>query len=242
MQFLPVIDVRGGIVVRAIAGRRSDYRPLVSRLTTSTDPLAVARAFREHFSWTDVYIAHLDAIAGAEPAFSIFKSLQADGFRLWVDAGIRNVADADRLAAAGVNHTIVGLETVRGPEVWRAIGQRLGTDRVVFSLDLRGGQPLTATAAWDTADASQIVKRVVADGGRRVIVLDLARVGVGSGTGTEGLCAELVRRHPGLAIYAGGGVRGPGDVQRLKSIGVAGVLLASALHDGAITSPVSDAS
>src|SRR3954451_24567824 len=46
MQIIPVLDIQGGIVVRAIGGRRSEYRPLVSRLTDSTEPLAVAHAMR----------------------------------------------------------------------------------------------------------------------------------------------------------------------------------------------------
>jgi phosphoribosylformimino-5-aminoimidazole carboxamide ribotide isomerase len=230
MMILPVIDLRNGIVVRAIAGRRAEYRPLVSRLTDSTEPLAVARAVRDRFGWTAVYLADLDAIGGAAPAFDALERLRADGFQLWLDAGVRDVADAERLAAAGVDQVIVGLETVRGPAEWEAIVRRLGAERVVFSLDLRDGRPVAASADWP-ADAAAIVARVVADGGRRMIVLDLARVGGGRGTGTEALCAELVRRHPGVAFFAGGGVQTLDDVGRWEAIGVAGVLMASALHD-----------
>ena len=43
MRIIPVLDVMGGIVVRAVAGRRSEYRPLVSKLTTSVEPAEVAR-------------------------------------------------------------------------------------------------------------------------------------------------------------------------------------------------------
>ena len=38
------------------------------------------------------------------------------GFRLWVDAGVRTVTDAIRLANAGVAVVVIGLETVRGPD------------------------------------------------------------------------------------------------------------------------------
>jgi phosphoribosylformimino-5-aminoimidazole carboxamide ribotide isomerase len=231
MMILPVIDLRNGIAVRAIAGRRAEYRPLVSRLTASTEPLAVARAIRDRFGWTAVYLADLDAIGGAAPAFDVLERLRADGFQLWLDAGVRDVADAERLEAAGVDQVIVGLETVHGPAEWKVIVRRLGAERVVFSLDLRNGRPVAASADWP-ADAAAIVARVVADGGRRVIVLDLARVGGGRGTGTEELCVELVRQHPGVAFFAGGGVRSLDDVGRWEAIGVAGVLVASALHDG----------
>ena len=35
LQILPAIDLRGGMVVHAVAGRREAYRPLVSRLCAS---------------------------------------------------------------------------------------------------------------------------------------------------------------------------------------------------------------
>jgi phosphoribosylformimino-5-aminoimidazole carboxamide ribotide isomerase len=232
MKILPVLDLSRGVVVRAVAGRRSEYRPLVSQLTRSVDPLAVATAIRDRFGWTEFYLADLNAIGGDEPSFSVYEQLHAAGFRLWLDAGVRDVADAERLALGGVAQVVVGLETVRGPEAWQAIVQRLRAERVVFYLDLRYGRPLVATGAWHTDDAHRIVAQVVAHGGRRLIVLDLGRVGTAGGTGTEALCAALLRRHPGLAIIAGGGIRGWDDVRRLEAVGVAGVLVASALHDG----------
>jgi phosphoribosylformimino-5-aminoimidazole carboxamide ribotide isomerase len=67
---------------------------------------------------------------------------------------------------------------------------------------------------------------------RSLIVLDLARVGSGTGIGTEALCQRLAACHPDVEIVAGGGVRGVADLLRLKEIGVHGVLVASALHDG----------
>ncbi len=232
MRFLPVLDIQNVIVVRAVGGRRSEYRPLVSRLTDSTDPLSVAEAIRARFGWPDLYIADLDSIAarGFAPGFALYARLRAAGFSLWLDAGVRTADDADRLADAGVERVIVGLETVRNLAEWQTIVRRLGPDRVVFSLDLRGGVPL---AAWNM-DAATVADNVVAAGGRQMIVLDLARVGTGVGLGTEVLCAELVRRHPDVAVYTGGGVRGWDDVRRLEAGGAAGVLLASALHDGLI--------
>ena len=74
MRFLPVLDIRGGIVVRALAGRRSEYRPLVSQLTDSTDPVVVAEAIRADFGWTEFYVADLDAINRFRPRQSISHS------------------------------------------------------------------------------------------------------------------------------------------------------------------------
>ena len=69
---------------------------------------------------------------------------------------------------------------------------------------------------------------------REVLVIDLARVGSGAGPPLEAV-AQLAQALPGVAIYAGGGVRGDGDLLALESAGAAGALVATALHEGNIT-------
>jgi phosphoribosylformimino-5-aminoimidazole carboxamide ribotide isomerase len=234
MRILPVLDVRGGLVVRGVAGRRDEYRPIVSRLTPSCRPLDVACAFRDCFDLTHLYLADLDALSGAPPALATFAELQAAGFRLWVDAGVRDGAGAAALAAAGLDGIILGLETLAGPAELAAAQAGCG-ERLIFSLDLKAGQPLHSGRGWDGQDALSIAAQVAAAGIKRLIVLDLARVGVGSGPGTEGLCAQLASAYPDVEILAGGGVRSRADLGRLRDCGVRGALVASALHDGTLT-------
>src|SRR5690348_1439799 len=116
MRIVPVLDVQGGVVVRGVGGRRLEYRPLVSRLTASCRPLEVAEAFRAHFGLDELYLADLDAIAGGTAALELYAALQARGFRLWVDAGLRTAAMGIPLAAGGVERLVAGLETLAGPQ------------------------------------------------------------------------------------------------------------------------------
>jgi phosphoribosylformimino-5-aminoimidazole carboxamide ribotide isomerase len=67
-----------------------------------------------------------------------------------------------------------------------------------------------------------------------MIVLDLARVGKNDGPGTDALARALIDRFADLGVYIGGGVRDMDDLKRLESLGVAGVLVSSALHNGAL--------
>jgi phosphoribosylformimino-5-aminoimidazole carboxamide ribotide isomerase len=235
MRVLPVLDLKGDVVVRGIAGRRDEYRPVVSRLTASAQPLDVARVFRAHFGLTELYLADLDAIAGAAPSLALYTRLHADGFRLWVDAGIHDNEDAGTIEAGGVERLVAGLETLAGPEALRRLCEEFGGERVVFSLDLKGGRPLSGSPDWGTDDPWSLARRAVDCGVRRLIVLDLTRVGVSAGTGTEELCGRLTTAYPQVEVVAGGGVRGPGDLLRLRQCGVRGVLIASALHDGRLT-------
>jgi phosphoribosylformimino-5-aminoimidazole carboxamide ribotide isomerase len=69
---------------------------------------------------------------------------------------------------------------------------------------------------------------------RELLVIDLARVGSGSGPPLDAV-AELAAALPGVAIYAGGGVRDDADLSALESAGAAGALVATALHEGRLT-------
>ncbi len=232
MRILPVLDLQNGQVVRGIGGRRHEYRPIVSRLTPSAHPWDVARAFRDQLGLAELYLADLDAIAGADPALETYGGLRALGFRLWVDAGVRDLHRAALLAGARIEGIVVGLETVSGPQALETVCRELGNERIVFSLDLKEGRPLGDTSGWPAPDPEMIAQQAIALGIRRLLVLDLARVGGEAGTGTETLCRRLVQAHPDVELAAGGGVRGLQDLERLRQAGVQAVLVASALHDG----------
>ncbi|HYV38227.1 MAG TPA: HisA/HisF-related TIM barrel protein [Gemmataceae bacterium] len=232
MRILPVLDLMHGQVVRGVAGKREHYQPIRSPLAASATPLAVARAFREHFQLIELYLADLDAIAGSLPAIEVFLTLQSEGFKLLVDAGLRCAADAAPLLTAGVSAIVAGLETVLEPLALEEIVKQVGSDLLVFSLDLKNGQPLTTSAAWGTTTPFGIASKAIGLGVRRLLILDLARVGVGTGTGTESLCAQLKQMYPNIELLAGGGVRGGQDLERLRQCGVDCALVASALHDG----------
>jgi phosphoribosylformimino-5-aminoimidazole carboxamide ribotide isomerase len=235
MRILPVIDLMHGQVVRGVAGRRHEYKPIVSKLTKSSDPIDVAEVFREHFDFNELYLADLDAIARRPLAFPLYDELQHRGFRLWIDAGLRDANDAVPLLDRGVACIIAGSETIAGPSALADLIQRVKPSRLVFSLDLKGGQPLAVANGWQGDDANGIAAQALALGAQRILVLDLAHVGVGAGVGTEVLCSHLRRAHPELEIAAGGGVRGAQDLVLMRNAGADWLLVASALHDGRLT-------
>ena len=235
MHILPVIDLLHGQVVRGVAGRRHEYKPIISQLTESTNPIDVAEVFRGHFGFNELYLADLDAIARRPPALALYDELQRRGFRLWIDAGLCDASDAVPLVKRNVASVIGGLETIAGPAALANLIQCVTPSRLVFSLDLNGGQPLAAANGWKSTDASGIAAQAIALGVQRMLVLDLAQVGVGAGVATEVLCSHLRRAHPHLEIAAGGGVRGTQDLELMRGVGVDWLLVASALHDGRVT-------
>lgn len=240
MTILPVLDLMGGQIVHGVAGRRDEYRPIVSQLAASAEPRAVARAFREHLGLTELYLADLGAIGGEQPAMATYHALQFDGFRLWIDAGLRTARDISTkmLVVANVANIVIGLESVAGPDEVARIARRVGVDRAVFSLDMKAGRTLIENDAWPSREPDRIAEHVIVGLGiRRLIVLDLASVGMGHGVTTLDLCARIKRQYPHVEVTVGGGVRGFDDLLLLRTAGVDNVLVASALHDGRLTRP-----
>jgi phosphoribosylformimino-5-aminoimidazole carboxamide ribotide isomerase len=235
LRVIPVLDVKGGLAVHAVAGRRDHYGPVRSILHATSDPIALGRAYRDLLGLHTVYLADLDALTGRPPDLALYRGLLAQGLDLWVDAGLRDAAMLPPLLSAGVPTLIAGLETVRGLSALAAIVERAGPERVVFSLDLRDGRPLFAPdASWESDDPRVLAESVRALGVRRLILLDLARVGTGSGPGTLPLLESLKGSHRDWEIIVGGGIAGPDDLERLKQTPASAVLIGSALHDGRI--------
>lgn len=237
---LPVMDLKGGVVVRGVGGRRDEYRAVESVLCDDPSPRVVAKAFREELGLNALYIADLDAIQGtAPPAFDVYRHLAADGARMMIDAGMKNRSDGERfLASAGksaewLSGLIVGMESLESADEGRGLADLLG-DRMIFSLDLRNGKPLTGIDAWKRRSPVQIAEEVLPWGVRRMIVLDLARVGVRQGAGHLKICESLRKIDSSIELISGGGVRNSDDVRILLGAGCDRVLVASALHDGAI--------
>jgi len=248
MRVIPVIDLMNGHVVRGVAGRRSEYRPIEGRIAADASPETIARAFVEQFGFRTVYVADLDAIIDGQPNVDAWRQISDAGLRMWLDAGVGTPKDAlaldERLKDIATGPTIiVGLESLPTPSiVMDLVGDvvRRGTSRFrdiqfAFSLDLAGGRPLTQINWWKEMPPIEIARWFVKFGAQRLIVLDLADVGTGDGTRTLGLCGEIRREFPAIELVAGGGVRGLADLEDLADAGCDAALVASALHDGRLT-------
>jgi phosphoribosylformimino-5-aminoimidazole carboxamide ribotide isomerase len=234
MRVIPVIDLKAGLVVRGVAGRRDEYRPIVSHLVSEPTPRAVADAFVKQFGFGEVYVADLDSIEGRAANVSAYDAIQTAGLNLWIDAGIATAEAAYSLSAGST--VIMGLESLQSPEELGKAVKQCGVERLIFSLDLKAGRPNTTIAAWREYSSLEIAQAAVALDIRRIIILDLADVGVGRGTGTLDLVQLLRAAHPQLELTAGGGVRGVADLRAMADAGCDAALVASALHDGRLTS------
>jgi phosphoribosylformimino-5-aminoimidazole carboxamide ribotide isomerase len=231
MHIVPVLDLKGGVVVHARRGQRADYQPLCSPLVDGCEPVQVGRALCAVAETTSLYVADLDALAG-EPVDVATLSALSNVAELWVDAGATSPERAAALASAGVARNVIGTEslaTVAPDEHALATGPTL-----VLSVDLRDGRlisPRPELAGRAPVAAAPLARRL---GVRELVVIDLSRVGSAAGPPLRAV-SELASALPGYEIYAGGGVRHDDDLRALESAGATGALVATALHEGRIT-------
>ena len=223
MEIIPVIDLRGGLVVRARMGQRDQYRPIETPLSPTSDPVDVARGLLSVFPFRTLYLADLDAIEGTGDSEAVLARLKAvfPQLEFWVDNGIADAKAARAWLDAGLGNLVLGSEA----QFDASLVAGLNNDpRIILSLDFRGdafiGPPslLAAPDVWP----------------RRIIVMTLARVGSGAGPDLERL-TDIARRCGDSRIYAAGGVRDAADLAALQHAGIAGALVASSLHDGRLT-------
>jgi phosphoribosylformimino-5-aminoimidazole carboxamide ribotide isomerase len=218
LEIVPVIDLRGGVVVRARAGERAAYAPIVTPLSPSPEPASVARGLLAAVPARRLYVADLDAIAGAAPDRASLSGIAAacPGVELWVDAGFAASEALEAFLALGLGRAVVGTESQADAS---PVARHRGG--IVLSLDSRGEEQLGPPELHEDASLWP----------GTVIVMTLARVGVGAGPDLARV-ADAARRSSGTRVYAAGGLRGPEDVAPLERAGAAGVLVASAIHDG----------
>ncbi|MBX6421261.1 MAG: hypothetical protein IRZ06_09690 [Nevskia sp.] len=214
LEPIPVLDLKGGIVVRAAGGDRRRYPPLASPLAGGrSDPASVASALLALAPFRRFYLADLDAIAGTGDHDEAVRALVRahPGVEWWLDRGARDPAACAHLPVVPV----IGSENLAAD-----CPPPAGADWIL-SLDFRADRRLGA-AAW-LEDARRWPERV--------IVMSLDRVGARRGPDLARL-ARLRAQAPERRWYAAGGVRDAADLERLAAAGASGVLLASALHDG----------
>lgn len=224
MEVIPVIDLKGGAVVRAFGGQRETYRPIVTPLAAGSAPEDVVAGFLALYPFRTIYVADLDAIEarGAQDDATMRLRQAFPAVSFWVDAGVGGLAAARSwLARHGDAHLVLGSESLQDLAPLESLPDR---SRLVLSLDFRGDTLLGPKGLLDAVPIWP----------ERVIVMTLARIGTHSGPDFDRLAA-IARHARGRRIFAAGGLCGAPDLAQLAKVGISGVLVASALHEGRLT-------
>jgi phosphoribosylformimino-5-aminoimidazole carboxamide ribotide isomerase len=233
MQLIPAIDLRGGRCVRLLQGRFD------AETVYAGDPLEVLERYLA-LGAREIHVVDLDgARAGSQANRAAIARIasQAPAGGVQVGGGVRSRAVVDELLALGVARVVIGSVAVSEPDEVALWLRDPGAGRIVLAFDVRideGGTPRLATHGWERQTETSLwdaVERYLPAGLHHVLCTDVARDGAMSGPNLD-LYAEAVRRFPGIAWQASGGVSCAADLHALAATGVTAVISGRALLEG----------
>lgn len=220
MQVIPVIDLKDNLVVHARQGFRDKYRPIESKICLNADPAHVIESFNEQFGFTTFYIADLNALSKQGDHNLQIRAIlnEYPNYHFLIDNGEHSstcfFTDYQNYRA------VIGSETMTEG---KQINLNLLKD-CVLSLDFFNNQRLGTTEVFKQPDFWP----------DEVILMTLDQVG--SNSGPDYKTIEYFSTHyPDKQFIAAGGIRNKQDLLTLKQQGINKVLVATALHSGAIT-------
>lgn len=218
-RIIPVLDIKGGLAVHAVGGRRCEYAPLESPLLSSPEPLHFVERLASRFGFGLFYVADIDAIQGGGANWGVIDEiLEKSAASFMLDAGFRRAEDVHLLDDRPRLVPIVGTETF---ETWDFPGNM---ENAVISIDTYRGALLSPKFGMTV---EKILSAARGARARRFIYLRLDAVGAGRFDP-----GELIPPCSGEEWIAGGGVRSREDLEALARMGYSAALVSTAIHEG----------
>ncbi len=233
-----MMDLLNGMVVHAKRGAREKYQPvhLFSSIVSTSEPGQVIEKIKP----AAVYIADLNRLMGNGSNREILDELRHRYRTMWIalDYGIKSIADIGDIIEIA-DSIILGTETASLDLISEIASESSSASitipvTVTVSIDLFNKEVQTSDRRM-RIDPLSLITELNSYPIRDIILLELDRVGTGIGVDFDFLARAVeCSEHD---ILCGGGVRSCEDLYKMEDIGVKGVLVATAIHNGTI--PVS---
>lgn len=233
MILYPAIDILGGNAVRLVKG---DFD---AKKVYDTDPLAAARQWAQAGA-QHLHVVDLDGAREGRPVNldHLRRIAQELGVPVQYGGGLRTLDAVGEALGAGAQRAILGTAAFKDPALLDAALARW-PERVLVSVDVRGGR--VTTAGW-TEKTDLATEEVVASlherGARKLVFTNVDRDGMLEGPDLREVdrVAAAVQGH---LIYSGG-IGALADLEGLAALGrpsLAGVIVGKALYEGRFTVP-----
>ena len=224
MLIIPVLDISQGVVVHAICGDRSSYKPIQSSISKDSKPESVLSSFFELYPFQTIYIADLDSIQGKDSQSELINKLAFDykDCQFWLDAGIKQIYNKLDYKCSNIKF-ILGTENNFSLDEYDQLLQN--NPELILSLDfdknglMLNSEILNYSSYWP--------KKVI------VMMLNL----IGSNKGIDKFTLEkIIKLNRTSELYSAGGIKDISNVHELTKMNMKGCLISTALHQKKITS------
>lgn len=229
MKIIPVIDYKNGHVVLAKMGIRSEYLPVKTKLSTSSNIYDVIDSILTLASFKTIYIADLDCIENQQLDTSLWQTLceHFTHIEFWIDLGSMCDRWPNFMQDKNNARPVVGTESFSSKDSLLKNINNLTAYRPLLSIDYQqdkilGPNKLEISSMY--ASSLSI---------NDIIILSINHVGSCSGPNLK-----LIKDNQALITtkntYYGGGIRDINDILAIEHLGITGVLSASLLHSDVI--------
>jgi phosphoribosylformimino-5-aminoimidazole carboxamide ribotide isomerase len=229
MIVIPAIDLKNGLCVRLMQGRKSEMT------VYNENAVEVAKEFASAGAQM-IHVVDLDG------AFNERDSPNRAVVRRIVDAveapvefggGVRSLEDVQQLCDAGVARVVLGTLAAESPDSLKDFVNRFSS-KICVGIDARDGRVMSR--GWEAATpvmAIDLARSVAERGVERIIYTDIARDGTLGGPNVEQTLAVV--RAGNVRVTASGGVSSLGDIKRLRDTReplLDSVIVGKALYEG----------
>lgn len=227
MQIYPAIDIIDGKAVRLSQGKFDNVTVF------NNDPADAAGSWIKSGA-TYIHLVDLDgARYGKTFVIDIIKNITARyDIPVQTGGGVRTLADIKNRINAGASRVIIGTAAVKNPDLVKEAVEKYG-DKIAVGVDAKNG--MAAVSGWEEiSDISAVglCLKMKEFGVKTVIYTDISKDGMMSGPNIEST-KELINK-TGMNIIASGGVSTMNDLENVKNINAAGVIIGKALYNGAL--------
>jgi phosphoribosylformimino-5-aminoimidazole carboxamide ribotide isomerase len=229
MIVIPAIDLRNGLCVRLLQGRKSEVT------VYNEDSIAVAKEFAAAGAQM-IHVVDLDGAfsEGGSPNRAVVKRIvETVNVPVEFGGGIRSLDDVQQLCDAGVERVVLGTLAAESPDLLKEFVSGFAS-KICVGIDARDGRVMTR--GWEAATpvmAVDLAQTVAGCGVERIIYTDIARDGMLSGPNIEQTLAVL--RAANVRVTASGGVSSLDDIKRLRDAHeprLDSVIVGKALYEG----------
>jgi phosphoribosylformimino-5-aminoimidazole carboxamide ribotide isomerase len=224
---IPAVDV---IADEAVRLEQGDFERVTHE---AGDPAGLV----SRYAAADPFLIHVVDLDGARrgrirPELVTGLAAAAGAVPIQASGGIRSLADAEMLLAAGAARVVVGTAAFADPTALGQFAAALG-ERLVVGLDSRNGR--LALSGWlhhSELHVEHAAELCAEAGVRRLHCTAVERDGTMTGPDLDLLAR--VRDRSELPVIAAGGIGSVADLEELAELGLEGAVVGRALLEGAI--------
>ncbi len=230
MIIYPAIDLKDGKCVRLHRG------DMDAATIYNDDPALQARQWAEAgFSW--LHVVDLNGAIDGKPVNvdAVRGILSAADLPVQLGGGIRSLKQIEDWLAEGISRVILGTVAVKNPALVRE-ACALFPGQIVVGIDARGSR--VAVEGWveeSDMETTELAAMFEDAGAAAIIYTDIERDGTGKGLNMDSTIH--LAQSTSIPVIASGGVASLADIRAVRNAaphGVEGMIIGTALYDGAI--------